>query len=98
MGLRGEGRKTGGRARESGIYFGSFQGIPVLSVNTEVVGLANDLFQTFLVCGFSSKSIWFGAWSREIGGINQRLFVVNNVYFPRGITPLIGIFLAVAIN
>jgi len=69
-----------------------------LSVNTEVVGLAKDLFQSFLVRGFSSESVWFGDWSREIGRINQSLFVVNNVYFPRGITPLIGIFLAVAIN
>ena len=43
VGSRGEVQKTG-RARESGIYFGSFQGIPVLSVNTEVAGLTNDLF------------------------------------------------------
>jgi len=41
---RGEGWKTGGRARGSGIYFGSFQGVPVLSVDTEVVGSAKDLF------------------------------------------------------
>jgi len=44
VGSRGEGWKTGGRAREVGIYFSSFQGIPVLSVNTEVIGLTEDLF------------------------------------------------------
>ena len=44
VGSRGEGRKTGGRARGSGIYFGSFQGVPVLGVDTEVIGSAKDLF------------------------------------------------------
>jgi len=69
-----------------------------LSVNTEIVGLAKDLFQAVLILGFLSESIWFCDGVREFCRINQSLFVVNNVNFPHGIKPLISVFLAMAID
>jgi len=69
-----------------------------LSVNTEVVGLANDLFQVFLVLGFSSKGVRFCNGAGEVCRVNQSLFVVSNVNFPQRRIPLIGILLAVAID
>jgi len=93
-----KGRKTWGRAGEAGINFGGVQRFPVLSINTEVVGLVKDLFQAFLVLGFLSKSIWFCDGAGEVCRINQSLFVVNNVNFPQRSIPLIGIFFAVTID
>jgi len=69
-----------------------------LSVNTEIVGLAKDLFQVFLVLSFSSESVWFCDGAGEVCRINQSLFVVNNVNFPQRSIPLIGIFFTVAID
>jgi len=98
VGSGGEGRETGGRAWESGIFFGSRQGVPISSVDAKIVWLTKDLFQSFLVFGFASESVGFGDRTREVSRVNQGLFVVNNVNFPQRSIPLIGIFFAMAID
>jgi len=42
VGPGGKAGKAGGRIGKTRINFGSFQGIPILSVNTEIVGLTKD--------------------------------------------------------
>ncbi len=44
VGSGSEARKTGGRAGEVAIDFGGFQGVPILSVNTKILRLIEDLF------------------------------------------------------
>jgi len=51
-----------------------------------------------LVLSVLSKSVWLSDWSGEVCGVNQCLFVVNDVNFPHRGMPLISIFLTVAID
>jgi len=43
-GSGGETGETGGWTRETGVDFSSFQGVPILDINTEIFWLAKDLF------------------------------------------------------
>ncbi len=68
----------------------------VLGVDSKVVWLLENSFQSFLVLGFSSQGIRFTDGKGVDVGIDECEFVVMDRDFPESICPLVSVFFAVA--
>jgi hypothetical protein len=56
-----------------------------------------ELGESFLVLGFSSKRVWCHG-DNELGGVDQRLIPIEDGNFPSLARPLVDVFLAVGVD